>query len=539
MTDASAPDERFTVFSNRQKGFLTIFLSLTNLSSPLAATSYVPLLPLLSRLFSTSLEAVNLSVTVYVIFQAISPSLFAPYADVHGRRPVLFITYCLYTLASLGLALNGTKSYAGLLVLRALQSLGASAVLSLSYGVVADVATPSERGKMLGPIGAIGNLGVCIGPIVAGSIAFGSGDVQWVFRALAIFGGAMTLATGLVFPETGRNIVGNGSIPPRGCHRAWWDVLCGRQEGDHDEVIRRASNNLPIVEAPKAKTIQQRWMVLLPKNPFLGIRIIFHKDAALVLFLSSIFYATYYCIQASIPVIFASIYSFNALQVGLAYLPGGLGCIAGATFTGRLMDHNYRVTAEEIGHEIDKAKGDNMVGFPVERARTRFSWHFLVIYTVAFIGYGWAAQTHAHFSVCLILQAVLGLLCMLFNIVSQALLIDIFPANSSTAAATGNLVRCSITAILLSVLQPGLDRMGRGWYFTFLGLFSGFGGIIVVFLIRSRGRQWRTKRTKASQDASSPDSLGGGNNDASAPKPSPHQAKHGQSLEVCDIEKAR
>ncbi|OBT59059.1 hypothetical protein VE04_00971 [Pseudogymnoascus sp. 24MN13] len=538
MTNLSAPDERFTVFSDRQKIFLTIILSLANLASPLAATSYVPLLPLLSRLFSTSLEAINLSVTVYVIFQAISPSLFAPYADVHGRRPVFFITYCLFTLASLGLALNGTKSYAGLLVLRALQSLGASAVLSLSYGVVADVAIPSERGKMLGPIGAIGNLGVCIGPIVGGSIAFGSGNVKWVFWSLVIFGGAMTLATGLVFPETGRNIVGNGSTPPTGCYRTWWRALFSQEGGNDDEAIRSASNNVFVVEAPRDKAIQHRWTVLLPKNPFFGIRIIFYKDAALVLFLSSIFYATYYCIQASISVIFESTYSFNALQVGLAYLPGGLGCIIGATFTGSFMDHNYRVTANKMGHEVDKIKGDNMMDFPIERVRTRFCLHFLVLYTAAFVGYGWAAETHTHFSVCLILQAVLGLFCMLFNIVSQALLIDIFPANSSAAAATGNLARCCLTAILISVLQPGLDKMGRGWYFTLLGLLSGLGGIVIVLLIRSRGLQWRTERTKGSQDAKSPDSPRGSNTNVLDIKHSLDEIKHSQSQDVCDAEKA-
>ncbi|KFZ01817.1 hypothetical protein V500_00600 [Pseudogymnoascus sp. VKM F-4518 (FW-2643)] len=475
MTDPSASDERFPVFSDRRKIFLTIFLSLTNLFSPLAATSYVPLLPLLSRLFSTSLEAINLSITVYVIFKAISPSLFAPYADAHGRRPVFFITYCLFTLASLGLALNG-----------------ASAVLSLSYGVVADVATPSERGKMLGPIGAIGNFGVCIGPIVGGSIAFG------------------------------REV----------------EMCSGREEVDDNEVIQSASNNVFVVKAPRDKVIQQRWTVLLLKNPFFGIRIIFHKDAALVLFLSSIFYATYYCIQASIPAIFESIYSFNALQVGLAYLPGGFGCIVGATFTGRFMDRTYRIAAKEIGYEVDKVKGDNGMDFPIERVRTRFSLHFLVLYTAAFVGYGWATETHTHFSVCLTLQAVLGLLCMLFNILSQALLIDIFPANPNAAAATWNLARCSLTAILISVLQPRLDKMGRGWYFTLLGLLSGLGGIVVVFLIRSRGLQWRTERTKGSQDAKSPDSAGGGNNDVLNTKPSLNKMKHGQSREVCDIEKA-
>lgn len=114
----------------------------------------------------------------------------------------------------------------------------------------------------------------------------------------------MTLATGLVFPETGRNIVGNGSKPPTGCYRTWWRALFSREEVDNNDVIQSTSNNVVVVKAPTDKVIQQRWTVLLPKNPFFGILIIFHKDAALVLFLSSIFYATYYCIQASIPVIF-------------------------------------------------------------------------------------------------------------------------------------------------------------------------------------------------------------------------------------------
>ncbi|KFZ22758.1 hypothetical protein V502_02760 [Pseudogymnoascus sp. VKM F-4520 (FW-2644)] len=424
MTNPSTSNERFTVFSDRRKILLTIFLSLANLSSPLAATSYVPLLPLLSRLFSTSLEAINLSATVYVIFQAISPSLFAPYADAHGRRPIFFITYCLFTLASLGLALNGTKSYAGLLVLRPPQILGAFAVLS--------------------------------------------------------------------------DLWRNGSKPPTGCYRTWWRALFSREEVDDNDVIQSTSNNVVFVKVPRDKVIQQRWTVLLPKNPFFGIRIIFHKDAALVLFLSS-----YYCIQASILVIFESTYSFNALQVGLAYLPGEFGCIVGATFTGRFMNRNYRIAAKEIGYEFDKIKGNNIMDFPIERVRTRFSLHFLVLYTAAFVGYGWAAETHTHFSVCLTLQAVLELLCMLFNILSQALLIDIFPANPTVAAATGNLARCSLTAILISVLQLGLDKMSRGWYFTLLGLLSSSGGIVVVFLIRSRGLQWRTERTKGSQDAKS------------------------------------
>jgi MFS family permease len=118
MAGPAVNPESFTTFTPRQKLLLTVLLFPANLASPLSATAYVPLLLLLSKLFSTTLEAINLTVTIYVVLQAISPSLFAPYADVHGRRPVFLLTYCLYTLASLGLAINDTNSYAGLLVLR-------------------------------------------------------------------------------------------------------------------------------------------------------------------------------------------------------------------------------------------------------------------------------------------------------------------------------------------------------------------------------------------------------------------------------------
>lgn len=51
--------------------------------------------------------------------------------------------------ASIGLAVQDT--YVALLVLRMLQSMGASATVAIGYGVVADIVTPAERGRMLGP----------------------------------------------------------------------------------------------------------------------------------------------------------------------------------------------------------------------------------------------------------------------------------------------------------------------------------------------------------------------------------------------------
>jgi MFS family permease len=54
----------------------------------------------------------------------------------------------IYIAANTGLALQ--NSFAALLILRCLQSTGASSTIALGTGVVGDLATASERGKYMG-----------------------------------------------------------------------------------------------------------------------------------------------------------------------------------------------------------------------------------------------------------------------------------------------------------------------------------------------------------------------------------------------------
>jgi MFS family permease len=177
------------------------------LISPLTAAVYLPLLPLLSTHFRTGAEAIDLTITVYIIFQALAPLVLANVSDHSGRRPIYLATLTLYTVASLSLALN-KSSYAALLALLSLQSLGASAVLSVTYGTVADICVPAKRGKMLGPVLAPGNVGTWVGPIVGDWIALESGGFHAAFWALVGSGGLKLAALALLMPETARNVVG-------------------------------------------------------------------------------------------------------------------------------------------------------------------------------------------------------------------------------------------------------------------------------------------------------------------------------------------
>jgi MFS family permease len=97
----------------------------------------------------TSAQLINLTVTAYVVLQGIAPALFGELSDKVGRRPVYVVSFGIYVTANVGLALQ--DRYAALLLLRMLQSLGASATVAIGYGVVADIATPAERGRVLGP----------------------------------------------------------------------------------------------------------------------------------------------------------------------------------------------------------------------------------------------------------------------------------------------------------------------------------------------------------------------------------------------------
>ncbi|KAI4259558.1 MAG: hypothetical protein L6R42_004526, partial [Xanthoria sp. 1 TBL-2021] len=162
---------------------------------------------------------------------------------------------------------------------------------------------------------------------------------------------------------------------------------------------------------------------------------------------------------ASIPPVYKNIYGFNDFQIGLSYLTGGFGTVAGGYANGKLMDWNYKMTARQIGHTIDKVSGDDLNHFPIERARARGSWYILAIYLCALAGYGWAINYHAHVSIPLILQFVLAAICTAFQQTFNALLVDI-----SRGARALPLLRGTSRAVHFRLLPwRSCSRWLTGW----------------------------------------------------------------------------
>jgi len=146
LEDSSPPPH--SVFTHRQKCLIVTMISVASFFSPLSANIYFPALDTLATDFNTTESIMNLTLTSYMIFQGLAPTIFGDFADMAGRRPAYIIGFVIYLGANLGIA--NSKTFVALLILRCLQSTGSSSTIALGSAVVADIATSSERGTWMG-----------------------------------------------------------------------------------------------------------------------------------------------------------------------------------------------------------------------------------------------------------------------------------------------------------------------------------------------------------------------------------------------------
>ncbi|CAI6337520.1 unnamed protein product [Periconia digitata] len=464
----------YSVFTRRKKLFVVFLAALGGLFSPLSANIYFPALPALARDYNVSSTLMNLTLTSYMIFQGLAPAVFGDLADQAGRRPAYLIGFVIYIGANIGLALQ--DSYAALFVLRCIQSTGSSATIALGNGVVADVATSAERGTWMGYVTSGPMVAPALGPILGGVLAKFLG---WraIFWFLTIFAGAYLVAFAVGFPETGRNVVGNGSIPPKGWNMSLLDYLHHR--------------NLSDAEASKRNVTSQRRLRF--PNPLGTLRVLVQKDAGLLLFYNSLIYTAFYCVITSAPYLLEQIYGYNELQVGLAFIPFGIGAMAAPMINGKLMDFNFRRLARTGGFPIDKRIAVDLKDFPLELARLQVALPLLAIGTAAILCYGWTLEVETSIAAPLIMHFLMGLfLTGAFNCLS-VMVVDYYPLSPATATAANNLARCLIGAAGSAIINIMVDAMGRGWCFTFIaGVLISFSPLLVVLL--KWGPGWREGR---------------------------------------------
>ena len=117
-------------------------------------------------------------VTIYLLTSTISGPIYGKLSDLFGRRPIIIFAVSLFLIASVLCGLS--QSMEQLILFRGLQGLGGGAIFPVALAVVADLYTPSERGKYLGLFGAVFGVSFLIGPAIGGLITDTVGW-HWIF----------------------------------------------------------------------------------------------------------------------------------------------------------------------------------------------------------------------------------------------------------------------------------------------------------------------------------------------------------------------
>ncbi|GAA5888534.1 hypothetical protein JCM6882_008988 [Rhodosporidiobolus microsporus] len=489
----------YTIHEAGMRWFIVSLVSLAGLFS-LSANIFLPTIPSVAEDLSVTVEKINLAVTVYMIFQGISPSFFGAICDVLGRRPVYILTFLVYLGACAGLA--NTHTYWLLLLLRCVQAAGSASVIAIGSGSIGDIAPPSERGMFMSIFGLGTMVGPCLGPIVGGLLADHYGW-QSLFWFLFAFGGVSLLLILLFLPETLRSLVGNGSIPARGVNRSLVSIW---QEHRRRKAAAAGGRGSEVDAASlAARPPKKGWKDVRPLAPLKMFR---EKDIILTLAFNSACYTLFYCVITSTGTQFKDTYGLNETELGLCYIANGAGCIVASFVSGPRMTADYKIVKERVEkkrreegfsaeeEEAERNKDQNdLSAFPIEHARLRSMPVWLSAQVASTIVYGWLLDKGVHLSAPLIMQFIIGLsVTCLFNCIST-LLVDLYSGQSASVTAANNLARCLCGAAGTGFVEPLLNRLGAGWGFTMLSLLT-LCFVPLLYLEYRHGMSFRLERAE-------------------------------------------
>ncbi|MDO5764502.1 MAG: MFS transporter, partial [Elusimicrobiales bacterium] len=145
-------------------------------------------LPTMSGEFGVSLENIQLVVSLYLLVLTCFLPVFGKLSDLYSRKWMYLGGFIVFGVGALLGAVSGSLGM--MLLARAVQGVGSSAMMATSQALIAQVFHGASRGKAFGAIGAVVASGTLAGPAVGGVLiqAWGWPSVFWVCIPVCILG---------------------------------------------------------------------------------------------------------------------------------------------------------------------------------------------------------------------------------------------------------------------------------------------------------------------------------------------------------------
>lgn len=103
---------------------------------------------------------------LYLLTSAVTTPIFGKLADLFGRKKVFIVGTSLFLLGSLLCGLSQTMGQ--LILFRAIQGIGAGAVIPITFTIIGDIFTFEQRAKIQGLFSSVWGIAGLFGPLVGG-----------------------------------------------------------------------------------------------------------------------------------------------------------------------------------------------------------------------------------------------------------------------------------------------------------------------------------------------------------------------------------
>jgi ACDE family multidrug resistance protein len=198
LTDRQRTVANHIPFRDIYRGPLAIAFA-TSIASVSGATLLYPVLPVLAADLKVDEAQIGLVMAAFTAPAIVLAPLFGIMADLYGRRWLLVFGLAVFGLAGAAAAMAPT--YEWLLVLRAIQGIGASALLPLTIVLISDILPDDREIRGQGIKVALDRVGMIVLPLIGGALAILSWRVAFLPFLLIV---AIAIAAYLWMPETNK-----------------------------------------------------------------------------------------------------------------------------------------------------------------------------------------------------------------------------------------------------------------------------------------------------------------------------------------------
>jgi predicted MFS family arabinose efflux permease len=198
LTDRQRTVSSHIPFRDVYRGPLAIAFA-TSIAAVSGATLLYPVLPALAADLAVDEAQIGLVMAAFTAPAILLAPLFGILADLRGRRWLLVFGLAVFGVAGAATAL--APSYEWVLILRAIQGIGASALLPLTIVLISDILPDHQEIRGQGIKVALDRVAMILLPLVGGALAILSWRAAFLpFLLIAL----LALAAYLFMPETGR-----------------------------------------------------------------------------------------------------------------------------------------------------------------------------------------------------------------------------------------------------------------------------------------------------------------------------------------------